>query len=170
MTAWWRANRGYLIALAVLVPVSVVVAMVPRWFPYVERQPVPEYVARGDTVRYSGADLQLTQLTVLDGEQWGAPVGADVVVASFAIDVVEPQQTRCTVEIVSDEHGFERSWDPSLYSSDYDVPDEFETSCSLAEAGDYDLQLTFLVPAGQVREPVVQVTIDAGLPRVLRLS
>jgi len=170
MRAWWQANRWFVVALAVLVPASVVVSMVPRWFPYVERQPVPEYVARGDTVRYAGADFQLTQLTVLDGDEWGAPLGADVVVASFSIDVVEPVSSRCLIEVVSTENGFERRWNDQAYSSDYDVPDRFETLCSLSEARDYDLQLTFLVPADQVEDPIIEITVDAGLPRALRLS
>jgi hypothetical protein len=170
MSAWWRANRWFVIALAVIVPAAVVVSMVPRWFPFVDRQPVPEDVARGDTVRYAGSDIQLTQLTVLDGDEWGAPPGADVVLASFSIDVVERVSSRCLIEVVSTENGFERRWQDQAYSSDYDVPDRFETYCSLSEAGDYDLQLTFLVPADQVEEPFIEVTVDAALPRVLRLS
>lgn len=170
MRAWWRANRWFVVALVVLVPAAVVVSMIPRWFPYVQRQPVPEAVALGDTVRYSGADVTLTELTVLDGEEWNAPAGTDVVVATLAIDVVEPVSTICAVEVVSTEHGLERTWDSELYSSDYEVPDEFETLCSFSEEGAYDLQLTYVVPAGQVAEPIVQVRSEAALPRVLRLS
>lgn len=170
MRAWWRANRFFVVALAVLVPAAVVVSMIPRWFPYVQRQPVPDAVALGDTARYSGADVTLTDLTVLDGEEWNAPAGTDLVVATLSIDVVEPVSTMCSVEVVSTEHGLERRWDAELYSSDYDVPDEFETLCSFSEEGAYDLQLTYVVPAGQVAEPIVEVRTEAGLPRVLRLS
>ncbi len=171
MTGWWRRNRWFLLALVVAVPGAVVVAMIPRWFPYVERQPVPEAVALGDTVRYSGADITLTELRVLDGGAWNAPAGTDVVVATLEIDVVEPADTYCRVLAVSDEAGFERSWQPESYiDSDYEVPDRYETLCVLGEAGAYDLQLTFLVPAGQVREPVIELNSSAALPRVLRLS
>ena len=87
-----------------------------------------------------------------------------------SIDVVEPVSSRCLIEVVSTENGFERRWQDQAYSSDYDVPDRFETLCSLSEVGDYDLQLTFLVPADQVAEPFIEITVDAALPRVLRLS
>jgi hypothetical protein len=168
MRAWWRANRWFVIALAVLLPGAVLVSMIPRWFPYLERQPVPEAVALGDTVRYGGADITLTRLEVLRGDEWDAPAGADVVVATLRIDVVEPtESTRCDLELVSGEHGFERKWDAELYSdSDYRIPDDVSDRCTFAEPGSYELQQTFLVPAGQVREPVVQLTSSAALPRV----
>lgn len=169
MSAWWRANRWYLLALLVLLPASVVVAMIPRWFPYLERQPAAESVERGDTARYSGADFTLTGLEVLDGDDWGVPE-ADVVVATLVVDVVEPVETVCELQVVSAEGaGFERFWDEAPYSSDYDVPDEYETRCSLAEAGSFDVRIPFLVPADEVAEPVVQVTAWGSLPRVLRL-
>jgi hypothetical protein len=170
VNAWWRANRWYVIALAVMLPAAVVVSMIPRWFPYVGRQPVPETVPAGETVRYSGADIELLDLEVLPGDQWGAPTGADVVVVALDIDVVEPVTSVCRVEVVSDDAGFERRWQDSAYSSDYEVPDDAATLCSFSEPGRYELQLTFLVPAGQVDEPVVEVTSDVALPRVLRLS
>lgn len=170
MSAWWRANRWYLVALAVVLPAAIAVSMIPRWFPYVARQPVVESVPRGETVRYSGADIELLDLEVLPGDQWGAPEGADVVVAALDIDVVEPITSPCRVEVVSSENGFERRWQDSPYSSDYEIPDDASTLCSFAEPGRYELQLTFLVPAGEVTEPVVQVRSELALPRVLRLS
>lgn len=170
MNAWWRANRWYVVALAVVIPAAVVVAMIPRWFPYVARQPVVENVPRGETVRYSGADIELTGLEVLPGDRWGAPDGTDVVVAVLDVDVVEPITSACRVEVVSSENGFERRWQDSLYSSDYEIPDDASTLCTFSEPGRYELQLTYLVPAGEVSEPVVQVRSDLALPRVLRLS
>lgn len=172
MTAWLRQNRWHLLALLALVPAAVVVSLVPRWFPYQQTQPQPEAVALGETVRYSGADIQLTDLELLDGAEIDAPAGADVVVATFAIDVVDPPEfALCELRVVSDESGFEQFWDSESYSdSDYRVPDRFETICSLSERGPYDLQLTFLVPRGQVTGPVVELSSTAGLPRVLRLS
>jgi hypothetical protein len=170
MSAWLRRNRWFLIALGVLIPAAIVVSLVPRWFPYQEIQPQPETVGLGETVRYSGADIQLTALELLDGAEVGAAAGADVVVATFAIDVVEPPEAAwCEVRIVSNESGFERFWDSELFVSDYEVPDRFEQTCSLSEVGSYDLQMTFLVPRGEVLKPVVELSSSAGLPRVLRL-
>ncbi|MGV3713008.1 hypothetical protein [Pseudolysinimonas sp.] len=171
MSAWWRGNRWFVLGLVVAIPVAVAVAMIPRWFPYLERQPVPEAVALGDTVRYSGADITLTELRVLDGVEWNAPAGTDVVVATLEFDVVEASDSYCRIVVVSDEAGFERTWNPeSFIDSDYEVPDRFETLCTFGEAGAYDLQLTFLVPAGQVLDPVIELNSAEALPRVLRLS
>jgi hypothetical protein len=172
MSAWLRRNRWVLIALGVLIPVAIVVSLVPRWFPYQETQPQPEAVGLGETVRYSGADIQLTALELLDGAEVGAAAGADVVVATFEIDVVEPPEAAwCEVRIVSSESGFERFWDSELFvDSDYEVPDRFEQTCLLSEVGSYDLQMTFVVPRGEVLNPVVELSSSAALPRVLRLS
>lgn len=173
MRAWLRANRWFLVALAVLTPVAFVVSLAPRFFPYAERQPQPEAVPRGEVVRYAGADIELTDLETLDGDEWNAPQGADIVVATFAIDVVEPpESTTCEITLVaSAKTGYEREWTADSFTdSDYDIPDRFETLCVLYESGTYDLQLTFLVPRGAVADAVVQVSASAALPRVLRLS
>lgn len=173
MNAWLRNNRWYLVALAVLIPAAFVVSLVPRFFPYLESQPRPEEVALGEVVRYAGSDIELTELETLDGEDWNAPQGADVVVATFAIDVVDPpESTSCDITLVSSaETGYEREWTADSFSdSDYDIPDRFETLCNLNEVGRYDLQLTFVVPRGDVPDPVVQLSASAALPRVLRLS
>ncbi len=172
MRGWLRPNRWYLLVLVALIPGAVVVSLVPRGIPYHEAQPQPEAVAVGETVRYSGADIRLTELELLDGAEIGASAGADVVVATFAIDVVDPPEVAlCEVRIVSDESGFERFWDSELFpDGDYTVPDRFEQNCSLSDAGSYDLQMTFLVPRGEVQNPVVELSSSAALPRVLRLS
>lgn len=172
MTAWLRRNRWYLLALAVLIPVALVVSLVPRWFPYQADQPQPDAVALGETVRYSGADIELTDLELLDGDRWAAPAGSDVVVATLSIDVVDPLDgAYCEVHVVSSEAGYERRWDAETFSdSDYEVPERFEQLCSLSEPGSYDLQMTFLVPQGQVQRPEVELSSSAALPRVLRLS
>jgi hypothetical protein len=172
MRDWLRRNRWPLVALVVVIPAALVVSLVPRWFPYQEGQPQPEAVGLGETVRYSGADIQLTALELLDGAEVNAVAGVDVVVATFTIDVVDPPEVAlCEVRVVSDESGFERFWDSELFiDSDYTVPDRFEQTCSLSEAGSYDLQMTFAVPRGEVPNPVVELSSSAGLPRVLRLS
>lgn len=171
MTAWLRRNRWYLVTLAVLIPAAFVVSLIPRWFPYWNNQPQPESVALGETVRYSGADIELTSLELLDGDQWNAPAGSDVVVATLSIDVVEPPESSlCELYVVSSEAGYERRWEPETFSdSDFEVADRFEQLCSFTEPGSYDLQMTFLVPQGQVETPVIELSSSAALPRVLRL-
>lgn len=173
MRAWLRHNRWFLLALVVLIPVALVVSLVPRFFPYLETQPQPEAVALGEVVRYAGADIELTNLEVLDGDDWNSPRGADIVVATFDIEVVDPLEfTLCDITLVSSaETGYEREWIAEIpYDTDYDIPDRFATRCDLEAVGRYDLQMTFLVPPGEVTDPVVQFSASGALPRVLRLS
>lgn len=172
MSEWLRRNRWYLIALVVLVPAGIVVALVPRWFPYQQNQPQPEIVARGETASYSGAEISLLDLEILDGEEWNASLGADIVVATLSIDVLEPTEaTRCDIAVVSIDGNLERFWPAAIGDvGDYDIPDELAGTCSFATAGAYELQLGFEVPAGQVTDPSVQVSSSIALPRVLRLN
>jgi hypothetical protein len=171
MRAWLTANRWFLIALVVLIPAAVVVSLIPRFLPYLESRPQPEAVALGEVVRYSGADIELTGFEVLDGDEWNAPLGADVVVATLAIDVVEPLESPyCKITLVSTDDGVERIWDAELYpDSDYEIDDRFEQLCRLDERGSYELQTTFLVPSDGVTQPAVQLSSSAESPRVLRL-
>lgn len=172
MSTWLRRNRWYLIALVPLIPAALMVSLVPRWFPYQDRLPQPEAVALGETVRYSGADIQLTDLVVLEGEPLNAPAGADVVVATLSIDVIEPPEASyCNLTLLSSEHGLDRGWELAFsFDSDFEVDERFEEQCSFSEKRSYDLQVTFLVPAGQVTEPVLELSSSAASPRVLRLS
>ena len=171
MTAWLVRNRWFLIGLVVLIPVAVVVSMLPRFIPHLERSPHPVYISRGEVVTYSGSDIELRALAVLDGTTWNAPAGADVVVATLAIEVNDPSQTYCVVTVVSTEHGVEREWDSELFSdSDYQISDNYSQNCDLTAAGSYELQMTFLVPHGEVAEPFVQLSSSSALPLVLRLN
>ncbi|MEO5534388.1 MAG: hypothetical protein ABIR17_04575 [Pseudolysinimonas sp.] len=167
---WLRRNRWFLVALAVLIPAALVVSLIPRFFPYLENQPAVIDVARGLDERYSGANVKLTDLEVLDGEALNAPAGSDVVVATFAIDVVDPPASSvCTVTLVAPIDGVEREWDEAIASSDYEVPDEFEKYCDLSEARRYHLQLVFYVPRGEVPDPAIRFTSTAAFPQELRL-
>ncbi len=63
------ATAGSSSLSSVLIPAAFVVSLIPRFFP-VPREPAGgvEYVDRGEVVRYSGTDFQLTDLEVLDGD------------------------------------------------------------------------------------------------------
>lgn len=171
MSDWLRRNRWFLVALVVLIPAAVLVSLIPRWFPYQGIQPEYDRVERGDTVEYAGAEFTLTELQLLDGTEWGASAGADIVVATLTVDVIDPQEAGCDIDLVSDAGGLERFWPSAIGDvGDYDIPDEYETLCTFQEAGAYELQVGFEVPAGQVPDADVLVTSSAELPRVLRLN
>jgi hypothetical protein len=168
---WLRRNRWFLVALAVLIPASFVVSLIPRFFPYLEAQPVAIDVPLGEVVRYSGADVQLTDLEVLDGDAFNAPAGADIVVATFSIDVIEPPETTvCDLSVVATIDGVEREWNEAIGQSDYEVPDYLEEYCDLSEKRRYHLQMLFYVPRGEVTDPTVVFSSWDAAPQVLRLS
>ena len=169
MNDWLRRNRWFLVALVVLIPVAFVVSLMPRFFTYLELQPQIQYVERGETARYEGADFEVFDIFILDGEDVGAPEGTDVAVVGLTVEVVEPSDSYCTLTLISDESGVEREWDQSYGVGDVEVPDGYETSCDLTERARYDLVQTFVVPRGEVVEPMVQVTTILGQPRALRL-
>ena len=170
MTDWLRRNRWFLVALAVLIPAAFAVSLIPRFFPYLENRPVAIDVDRGQVERYSGTDFQLTDLEVLDGERLNAPAGADVVVATFSVDVIDPPEfSVCTVTVVGSIDGVEREWNEAIESSDYEIPDYFEEYCDLTDARRYHLQLVFYVPRGEVPNPVVVVKSSGAFPQELRL-
>lgn len=169
-STWLRRNRWFLVALAVLIPASFVVSLTPRFFPYLENQPVVTDVDRGQVVRFSGTDVQLTDLEVLDGDAYNAPAGADVVVATLSIDVIDPpESTVCDITVVAPIDGVDREWDEAIASSDYQVPDYFEEYCDLSEARRYHLQMVFYVPRGEVPDPQIRFTSTAVFPQELRL-
>jgi hypothetical protein len=168
--AWLRSNRWFLVALLVLTPAATVVALLPRWFPYWETVPVPQDVPRGEVVSYAGAEIQLVDLEILDGAEWGTRPGIDLVVATIAMDVARPtESTYCDVTLTSDDSGETRTWNDSLSAGSYRIPDEYAWSCSFATAGTSTVQLTFLVPHGEVRSPTVVLSSSQHLPRALRL-
>jgi len=171
MTPWLRRNRWYLLALVVLIPGALAVSLVPRFFPYLADLPQYEPVARGESVRYSGADIELTDFEVLDGDAVAGPAGSDVVVASFTIDVVEPPESAaCDLVVVQTVDGVEYRWDEQAYLTiDYEIPDGVEETCRFDEAGSYRAQFTFVVPHGVVVAPVVELSSSDESPRVLRL-
>jgi len=171
MKIWLRRNRWYLAALVVLIPGALLVSLLPRFLPYLGSLPQYEHAALDETVRFSGADIEMTDLVVLDGDELNAPLGADVVVATFVVDVVDPpESTTCRIFVVSAENGVERSWESEMYlDSDYEVDDRFQQSCDLSEAGRYDMQVTIPVPRGEVADPTIEITSTAAQPLVLRL-
>jgi hypothetical protein len=171
MTAWLRRNRWYLIAVAVLLPAAFLVALSLRFIPYLRTEPDPQEVPRGEVVRYAGADVQLLDLEVLDGREHGVRADADLVVATVAVEVVEPAEfALCDIDLVSVDADGERMWTAETGSAgDYRIPDRYAWSCDLTTAGDSEIQLLFLIPAGEGIEPVVQVSSNEALPRVLRL-
>lgn len=169
MSEWLRRNRWFLVALAVLIPVSFVVSLIPRFWPHLEAQPIVTHVPRGDIAQYAGVEIQLTDLDLLDGEQYRAPAGADIVVATLAISVFEPPEVgSCDLHIVAVIDGVERTWEQGLADSDYDVPAYLDEYCSLSEAGRYHLQMVFYVPRGAVTEPVIEFSAWSAAPNVLR--
>lgn len=170
---WFRESRWALLALAVLVPAAIVTAFAGRFQPYLDRTAVEPMVAGiGDAVEYAGSSFTLTDLRVVSGEDVGAPVGRDIVVATWDVDVEEPPAlTRCETAAVATVDGIDREWeaDPFL-SYDLGIVGEPEEFCDLSERGSFELLQTYLVPAGLLEAPVVEISSPAESPVVLRFT
>lgn len=175
MTAWWRRNRWYLLALAVLVPIAVVVALEPRFFPYLEaQQPRISAVERGETGAYGGAEFRLVDLEVFDGERVGAPAGGDVVLATVAVLIIEPSDNACRAYVVATDGPVERRWELEPYlRSDIELGDADVSRCFLDTAGASEARFLFLVPSGTADRDgtglEIEISASTERPRVLRL-
>ncbi len=154
---WLRRNRWYVVALAVLLPVALVVALDAGWFRYLENRdgrPVA-IVPAGETVDYSGAAWSLLESYSVDastdrGQSVGLREGTTLISATIGVRPgAEPPS--CTVELV-DAAGV-RTWDEAD-STDADVSaaEGTETYCSTDATEPYRVQVFFVVPDDAARD------------------
>lgn len=171
--AWFRRSRWALLAVAVLVPVAVTVAFTDRFQPFLAGKDVRSLTAAtGEPLEYAGSLFTLTGLDVVDGVDAGAPEGRDVVVATWHVEVVEPPSFgSCETAVVATVDGIDREWVAKQFLSlDLEFDDELEEFCRLSDPGAFDLLQTYLVPAGLIDDPVVEVSSLADRSMVLRFT
>lgn len=147
---WLRSNRWYLVAVAVLLPVALFVALEAGWFRYVEnRDGRPIVASAGETVDYAGAQWSLLESYSVDsetdrGQEAGLRPGTTLVSATVGVRPgAEPPS--CMFEL-TDASG-DREWDQAALA-DADVTNAAgtETFC-LSDAEDpYRVQVFFVVP------------------------
>ena len=172
--SWITHNRWYLVALAIVAPAAVLVALGAGWFSYVEAEDGrPIAVEPGDAIEYAGASWVLTDSGSIAAEDDGAEnlgllpgtslvfVEVEVTPGSAAPD--------CTLQLI-DAPGV-RMWSPASYSDvDLEADEDAETYCSPDAEGKYTLQSWFVVPDDAVADSKLRLWSREALPDHLVVS
>jgi len=168
---WARSNRWYLIALAILVPAAILVALHAGYWEYLEgRDGRPVAVTRDEPVAYSGATWTLTEWSAVDarsaeGTEAGLLPGTSLLAATLD---VEPGDAGlgCTVEL-TDAAG-ERIWQDAPYDlADYERDDDTIDYCDSSAEEPYRLQVHFVVPDDAVEGARLRLWSSDALPALL---
>jgi hypothetical protein len=169
-TTWWRRNRWFLVALAVIVPAAVLVALSDGWFSYAEmEQGRATVVASGESGDYAGATWSVTDAGAIAadtdaGESIGLLPGTSLVVVTLEVEPGD-EPPSCTLEL-EDAVGT-RLWDPATYDVDVSADDDAETYCPTDAEGPYTLQTWFVVPDDAVKDSRLRLSTLDGLPELL---
>jgi hypothetical protein len=177
--SWWRRNRWLLLALAVLLPTTVVLTASSEWFDYqndIYSQAVR--VSPSDTAEYGGATFGLVDSVVIaggspKGDELELDDGLDLVVAVLEVTPGPNPSSSCTLSIGArnDSNPDKRSWDantklPPGFPNDKDV----EQDCDDELTEPYRLQAAATVPHGAASGEVwVQIEVYGQQPRYLEL-
>lgn len=154
---WLKSNRWALLALVVLAPAALVVALSAGWFDYVEQQNGrPIRAVAGQTVEYGGSQFSLLESYRVDadtdrGQAAGLRPGTTLVSATIGVTPgAEPPS--CSVEL-TDASG-ERRWAEATFAdADVTNADGTESYCSTDAEGPYRLQVFFVVPDDAAEAP-----------------
>lgn len=154
---WLRANRWYLVALAVLVPVALLVALDAGWFRYVEQENGrPIAAVAGQTIEYGGSQFSLIESYRVSadtdrGEAAGLRPGTTLVSATIGV-IPGDEPPSCEVEL-TDASG-DRRWGEATYAdADVTNADGTENYCSPDAEGPYRVQVFFVVPDDAAEAP-----------------
>lgn len=159
---WVTQNRWYLVAVGILLPVALVIALDAGWFRYVEsRDGRPVAIATaGETVEYRGAQWSLLESYSVDaasdrGQAVGLRPGTSLVSATIGVRPgAEPPA--CTFEL-TDSTGA-RTWDEAdAADADVTTGDDVESYCSTDATEPYRVQVFFVVPDDAVRDARLRV-------------
>jgi hypothetical protein len=172
--SWMRENRWWLVALAVLVPASIVAALWPLWFDYQERINGPvQRAEQGELVEYAGSQWRLDEWkyvlsTSAEGDDLELPVGTQLVAVLVTIEPGDPAPS-CTAVLVDDTN--DRWWRESVGSApDFASASDPSNSCDTDATGLYQVVFTWIVPAEVGRSGAVELSVFDAAPLVLRFE
>ena len=169
--SWMLQNRWYLVALAVIAPLAVLVALGAGWFAYAEAEsgrPIP--VGENETVAFAGAEWTVTDAGSIAsdtsaGESIGLLPGTSLVIVTLEVSPGE-EPPDCTLEL-TDASGA-RQWHPATYSDvDVEADENAETYCSTTAEGPYTLQSWFVVPEDAASGARLRLTNGDAEPEFL---
>jgi hypothetical protein len=155
--SWWRRNRWPVLALAVLLPGTVILTTSSEWFDYQNSlYSHPVTVSKGESGVYGGAKFRVDDTVIVrgdtdEGDDLELDPELDLIVAILEVTPGDDAVASCTLQIsaASPEHPERRSWNanvdlPPLFPSSTDT----ETSCSDTEGEPYRLVVAATVPSG----------------------
>lgn len=155
--SWWRRNRWPVLALAVLLPGTVIFTTSSEWFDYQnDLYSHAITVPNGDTRAYGGTEFRVDDTVLVrgdtdEGDELELDPALDLIVAILEVTPGGEPVDSCTLQIsaTSPEHPERRAWNanvdlPLLFPSTADA----ETSCSDTEGEPYRLVVAATVPAG----------------------
>ena len=165
--SWMRENRWWLVALAVLVPASIVAALWPQWFDYQLRiNPPVQRAEQGELVEYAGSQWRLDEwkyvlATSAEGDDLELPSGTQLVAALVTIEPGADAPS-CTAVLIDDER--DRWWRTSIGSTpEFASAPDASNYCDPDMTGPYQAVFTWIVPAEVGRDGVVEVSVfEAG--------
>ena len=165
---WFRQNRWYLAALAVLLPGALVVSATTDLIPFLQSDGTRIPVKAFDTVEYMGMEWSMVEHRSFDwsteaGERAGLLEGTALVTATFAIDPGEVP-TSCSFVLI--DHDRIREWDDSGYGdADFEIAEDAEAYCDTEAEGPYRVQVYFIVPEEAAEGGFIEVRDSALLSK-----
>ncbi|NYF17013.1 hypothetical protein HDC37_001841 [Microbacterium sp. AK009] len=166
---WWRRNALPLGAVAILLPVGVLVPTGVEWWRWSQADPVfPTTAAAGESVEWAGATwgpataVDQTSLYAAD-----APAGTRVLVVEIPVDPGDLSPL-CTTPALRELGGAGRQWGEATTEVDWRY--ERPTSCESGSPVPFTVSVPYLVP-DDARGPFgVELTVPDELPGFLRLE
>ncbi|SMG42377.1 hypothetical protein SAMN06296010_2724 [Agreia pratensis] len=155
--SWWRRNRWSVLALAVLLPGTVIVTTSSEWFDYQNRLyshavTVPD----GESAVYGGAEFRVHDTVLVRGGTEGGDEleldpDMDLIVAVLDVTPGKGSVDSCdlTISATSPGHPEKRAWNANV-----DLPRKFpptgdaQTTCSDSQGEPYRLVVAATIPGG----------------------
>jgi len=155
--SWWRRNRWPVLALAVLLPGTVILTTSSEWFDYQNGlYSHPIAVAQGESAVYGGTEFQVDDTAIVrggtdGGDELELDPDLDLIVAVLDVTPGDEPTDSCTLQIsaTSPEHPERRTWNANV-----DLPRKFpstgdsQTTCSDTEGEPYRLVVAATMPSG----------------------
>ena len=155
--SWWRRNRWPVLAVAVLLPGTVILTTSSEWFDYQNGlYSHAIVVAEGESAEYGGTDFRVTDTAIVrggtdGGEELELDPDLDLIVAVLDVTPGDEPVDSCDLQIsaTSPEHPERRRWNANV-----DLPRKFpptgdsQTTCSDTEGEPYRLVVAATIPSG----------------------
>jgi hypothetical protein len=173
--AWWRRNAVALIALPVLVALALGGMGGWEWWKQNQAEPIfPVTAAAGESIEFGdvtwGPATASVQTPSIDADM---PPGAQLLAVEIPVDR-HGEPTACSVRLLREVGGAERSWEADALQADWDYRKHTfcptDPTADSYPAGRFSLEVPFFVPADATGPFEVEVVLSDELPRVLRLE